>query len=76
MGVQQVNENVAHADALVRDIARDVGQVRSVAVDVTSTAQAVHQNAENLSGLAASLDTMVSKFKIYGRAPLVRTTRK
>jgi methyl-accepting chemotaxis protein len=64
VGVQQVNENVAHADALVRDIARDVGQVRAVAVDVTSTAKAVHQNAENLSGLAASLDTMVSKFKI------------
>ncbi len=64
VGVQQVNESVAHADSLVRDIARDVGQVRTVAVDVTSTAQAVHQNAENLSGLAASLDTMVSKFKI------------
>ncbi|UTF49705.1 methyl-accepting chemotaxis protein [Desulfomicrobium sp. ZS1] len=64
VGVQQVNENVAHADSLVRDIARDVGQVRTVAVDVTSTAKAVHQNAENLSGLAASLDTMVSKFKI------------
>jgi len=64
VGVQQVNESVAHADALVRDIAREVGQVRSVAVDVTSTAKSVHQNAENLSGLAASLDAMVSKFKI------------
>ncbi len=64
VGVQQVNESVAHADTLVRDIARDVGQVRSVAVDVTSTAKSVHQNAEDLSGLAASLDTMVSKFKI------------
>jgi methyl-accepting chemotaxis protein len=64
VGVQQVNENVAQADSLVRDIARDVGQVRTVAVDVTSTAKSVHQNAENLSGLAASLDSMVSKFKI------------
>jgi len=64
VGVQQVNESVAHADLLVRDIARDVGQVRSVADDVTSTAKVVHQNAENLSALAVSLDTMVSKFKI------------
>ena len=64
VGVQQVNESVAQADSLVRDIAREVGQVRTVAVDVTSTAKAVHENAENLSGLAASLDTMVSKFKI------------
>ncbi len=64
VGVQQVNQSVAQTDSLVRDIARDVGQVRTVAVDVTSTAKSVHQNAENLSGLAGNLDAMVSKFKI------------
>ncbi|PKN42965.1 MAG: hypothetical protein CVU60_04025 [Deltaproteobacteria bacterium HGW-Deltaproteobacteria-18] len=64
VGLQQVNESVAHVDAVVRDIARDVGQVRNVATDVTSTAKSVHENAQNLSGLAQGLDTMVSKFKI------------
>ena len=64
VGVRQVNETVAHADALVRDIARDVGQVQTVATDVASTATAVHDNAQNLAGLAEDLDAMVSKFKI------------
>jgi methyl-accepting chemotaxis protein len=64
VGVQQVNETVAHADTLVRDIARDVGQVQTVATDVASTATAVHDNAQNLAGLAEDLDAMVSKFKI------------
>ncbi len=64
VGVRQVNETVAHADALVRDIAHDVGQVQTVATDVASTATAVHDNAQNLAGLAEDLDAMVSKFKI------------
>lgn len=63
-GVQEVNENMAHAEAVSRDIAINVSDVTSASNEVSQMASTVQGNAEVLSGLANGLKELVGRFKV------------
>ena len=64
MGIAEVNENVAQSTVVVADITRDVTDISRQSTEVGEGSGLVQSSAQNLSELAAQLNTLVSAFKV------------
>ena len=63
-GVQEINVNVSQADTVIRDVARDVIGVSTLAGTISASAEQVLGSSESVSGASTTLSGLVRKFKV------------
>ena len=63
-GFQEVNQNVTHSSQASSSIASDIAEVNQTIGAVSDNSAKISGRAEDLSGLAGELVSMVSLFKI------------
>ena len=63
-GIEEVNQNVSESSVVAHDITKDISDVNQAASEMADRSTQVQESAEELSKLAASLDSMVGRFKI------------
>ncbi len=64
IGIQEVNENVAQASQVTGEIAKDIVQVSDASGHISVSSTELKRSSENLSHLAAALESLVKKFKV------------
>jgi methyl-accepting chemotaxis protein len=63
-GVQEVNENVNQTSVTASEVTQDIHSVSQSSEEIKTGSLQVNTSAAQLSELAASLDSMVAKFKL------------
>jgi len=63
-GIQEVNQNINQSSSVAREITQDIAQVNDAASEISNGSRQVKLSAENLNGMAKTLNAIVSKFKV------------
>lgn len=63
-GIQEVNENVSQSSTVASDITADIAEVSTSANNITKDSKDVGDSANELSQSAATLNSIVSSFKV------------
>ena len=63
-GVKEINVNVSQTDTVIREVARDVSEVSTMAGTLSADADDVLGSSKSLSEVAATLSSLVGKFKV------------
>jgi len=63
-GIHETNENIAESSQASAKIAQDIASVNKTSKKVTGSSQEVSDNVQNLNDFAASLQQMLSRFKL------------
>jgi len=63
-GVKEINVNVSQTDTVIREVARDVSEVSIMAGTLSTDADDVLGSSKSLSEVAATLSSLVGKFKV------------
>ncbi len=63
-GVEEVNRNVAQVSGVSSQIARDIGEVNQSANEISTSSKQVKLSAEDMAGLAKTLNQLVGRFKV------------
>lgn len=64
LGITEVNENIANSSSMTEEVSQGVEQVKKRSLEVKDSSQNVQISADELSRLAETLSTLVTKFKI------------
>jgi methyl-accepting chemotaxis protein len=64
LGIQEINENVNQSSTVAGSISTDISQVNLSVQEIANSSGQVNQKADELSGLAEKLKTLVDRFKI------------
>ena len=62
--IQEVNENVSQSSASAIEIAQDIGEVDNYSREITNSSSELKTSVENLSTVAAQLNSAVGLFKV------------
>ncbi len=63
-GIQEVNTTVSTSSQMTSSITQEISEVNQFSIEITSSSSQVKNSAENLSGLAEMINSMVRKFKV------------